>query len=88
MKKYVFEEYRDKAGIGSEKVFDTKKEAVMFAESEWNSKTRNDQASYLNDANGIFRVYEIEISKEQEEDEDLTLSELWTADVWDAPRAE
>lgn len=84
MKKYVFEEYRDKAGVGSEKIFDTKKEAVMFAESEWKFLTENDKASYLNDANGTFRVYEVEISQEQAEDEDLMLSELWSADVWDA----
>ena len=84
MKKYVFEEYRDKAGIGSEKIFDTKKEATMYAESEWHGMTESDQDSYLHDVNGMFRVYEIEITPEQAEDEDLTLSELWTADAWDA----
>lgn len=84
MKKYVFEEYRDKAGIGSEKIFDTKKEAVMYAESEWHNMAGRDQDSYLNDASGIFSVYEIEISQEQAEDEDLVLRDLWSADVWDA----
>lgn len=83
MKKYVFEEYRDKAGIGSERVFDGKEEAVDYALTEWKKLFDSDKKSYLNDANGVFHVFEIEITPEQLKDYnegylDISLSELAT----------
>lgn len=68
MKKYVFEEYRDKAGIGSERIFDGKEEAVDYALTEWKKLFDSDKKSYLNDANGVFHVFEIEITPEQLKD--------------------
>lgn len=87
MKKYIFEEYRDKAGIGSEKVFDEKKDAVKYALNEWKNLFDSDKKSYLNDPNGKFSVYEIEITPEQLEeyndgDLDIALSELATASAF------
>lgn len=87
MKKYVFSEYRDKAGTGSDKVFDTKREAVTYAAEKWNTMTNGDRKSYLQDPCGTFNVFEIEITQEQIENWeylDVQYQDLWTADVWDA----
>ena len=43
MIKYVFIEYRDKAGIGSEVMFDDKTQAVEAAEKEWNHLSDKDK---------------------------------------------
>lgn len=67
MIKYVFIEYRDKAGIGSEAIFDDKTEAVKAAEKEWNHLSDKDRKSYLKDAAGMFTVLEVELTKEQVE---------------------
>lgn len=88
MKKYVFEEYRSKRGIGSEELFDTEIEAIECVEGEWNHLSRYDQKSYLNDPEAWFWVYEIEITPEQlreyEDNElDVPLRELWTKDIVD-----
>ena len=86
MKKYVFHEYRDKWGLGSEKVFDNEKEAVKYANDEWNKLFDSGKKSYLNDDCGEFRVYEIEITAEQLEqynngELDLPLTEFWKRNV-------
>lgn len=89
MKKYVFKEYRNCFGIGSEKIFATKKEAISYADSEWFRLARADKESYIDDVSGTFSVYEIEITPGQlaeyeNGDADFTLPELWTADIWNA----
>ena len=86
MKKYVFEEYRDKYGLGSEKIFETEEEAVKYAKGEWSKMCDSDKKTYLNDDCGEFRVYEIEITTEQfeqynNEELELPLTELWKRDV-------
>lgn len=53
---YVFREYRDKAGIGSEKLFDTKEEAIEYAQKEWNHLSEHDKKNYRNDVAGTFMV--------------------------------
>lgn len=84
MKKYVFEEYRDKGGIGSQKIFDGKDEAVKYAAKEWDENlTTSEKKSYFNDCCGCFYVYEIEITPEQLEEYnegylEISLSELET----------
>ena len=88
MKKYVFEEYRDKAGTGSEKVFDTAEQALAYADKEWDNLVESDKKSYYKDPAGIFRVYEVELTEEQAEqlaDDELEvpLSELWTKEIKD-----
>lgn len=88
-KRYVFEEYRDKWGAGSEKVFENKKAAVEFAKEEWESLTKKDKDSYQQDPAGMFRVFEIKITPkqmEQYEDGELdeTLEELETREIWSA----
>lgn len=67
MIKYVFVEYRDKAGIGSEVMFDDKTQAVEAAEKEWNHLSDKDKKSYLKDTAGVFTVLEVELTKEQVE---------------------
>lgn len=88
-KRYVFEEYRDKWGAGSEKVFENKEAAVEFAKEEWESLTKKDKDSYQQDPAGMFRVYEIEITPQEleayEEGElDGVLDEYETSGIWDA----
>lgn len=78
MKKYIFEEYRDKAGTGSTKVFQTEKEAAAYAEKEWNSLFESDKESYRNDSVGIFRVYEANLP---EDEEDAIFSEYETRQI-------
>lgn len=88
MKKYIFEDYRDKAGIGSEKMFDTEAEAIEYAGKQWEGLNQHDKDSYLKDTAGMFRVYEIELTEEQleqyKDDElEITMDELWCRDVAD-----
>lgn len=89
MKKYVFEEYRDVVGVGSEKIFNTKENALEFAKDEWDHLFESDKASYRKDKFSYFRVFEIEITPEQlaayENDcLDIALSELETEEAYNA----
>ena len=86
MKKYVFHEYREKWGLGSEEVFDSEEDAVKYANDEWNKMCDSDKKTYLNDDCGEFRVYEIEITAEQfeqynNEELELPLTEFWKRNV-------
>ena len=88
MKKYVFVEYRDKAGVGSEKLFDTEKQAITYADKEWYSMVASDKNSYIKDSAGEFRVYEVELTAEQaaayaDNDLEVPLSELCSKDIKD-----
>lgn len=91
-KRYVFEEYRDKLGTGTERVFEkavTKETAVEAAKAEWNALDDRDKKSYQQDPAGMFRVFEIKITPkqmEQYEDGELdeTLEELETREIWSA----
>ncbi len=89
MKKYVFEEYRDSAGIGTTTVYDTEQEAKKTAKKEWDRLCEADKKSYINDPAGLFEAYEIEITTEQLEafdlgEADFSLADLWTRDLFDA----
>lgn len=55
-KAIIFREYRDSRGIGSTKVFETKEEAIAFAEAEWKHLAESDKKSYKKDPAGIFAV--------------------------------
>ena len=86
MKKYVFIEYRDSFGTGSEKIFDSEKDAVKYANDEWSKMCDSDKKTYLNDDCGEFRVYEIEITSEKfeqynNEELELPITEFWKRDV-------
>lgn len=65
MRRYVFEEYRNSIGAGSEEVYDQKDEALKFAEEHWNHLSESDKDSYRKDRCGIFLVYEIDIPAEE-----------------------
>lgn len=89
MKKYVFISYADKAGMGAEKLFDSKEEAVKYVKAEWFHLCEADKKAYKKDPAGTFRVDEIEISEAQlaayeADEEDFTLEELGTAVIYDA----
>ena len=55
-RKFVFEEYTDKGGIGSQKIFDTKKEAVDYCKNYWYNLVSEDKKHYLEDVCGKFFV--------------------------------
>lgn len=60
-KVFVFDEYRDKAGNGSQEYFDSLEEAVDYARKEWEHLADSDKKSYLNDPAGYFMVTENEV---------------------------
>lgn len=89
MKKYLFVEYRDAMGTGSEKLYNSKEEAATEAAKAWDTLSETDKNSYRKDPAGTYRVDEIEINTEQLElykvDElAIPLEELATATVWEA----
>ena len=92
-KRFVFEEYREKWGNGDVKIFPrntTEEKATKMVMDEWNRLIRADQQSYLNDALGVFRLFEIEITPEEaemwEDGEDIGggLTEFETREIWSA----
>lgn len=82
MKKYLFEEYSDKAAIGTERLFNRKEDALNYADREWEGLTKADKAR-----KDMFFIIEIEITEEQLEDYKegygIPLTEFWVADVKD-----
>lgn len=90
--RYVIEEYRDKMGTGTERVFEkaaTKETAIEAAKAEWNTLDDRDKKSYQQDPAGMFRVFEIKITPKQMEryedgELDETLEELETREIWSA----
>lgn len=89
MKKYLFTEYRDAMGTGSEKMYNSKEKAVTAAAKAWDTLSEADKNSYRKDPAGTYRIDEIEINTEQLElykvDElAIPLEELATATVWEA----
>jgi hypothetical protein len=86
--KYVFEEYRDKAGTGSEKVFDTEEQALAYANAEWHGMVEADHKSYFTDSAPVFHIYEANLTNEQvsqynEGDFDGVLGDYWVREVRD-----
>lgn len=84
LKQYVFEIYRDKGGIGEERLFNSKEAAVEYASREWAKLTAPEKKM-----TNICHVYEVEISPEDliaynEGDLELSLADLWSADIWSA----
>ena len=51
---YVFSEYRDSFGNGSEKLFASRDEAIRYAKEAWDHLNSHDQDSYKNDPAGSF----------------------------------
>lgn len=60
-KVFVFDEYRDKAGVGSQEYFDSLEEAINYARKEWEHLAKSDKQSYLKDPAGYFMVTENEV---------------------------
>lgn len=53
---FVFSEYRDSAGIGSEKLFADLDDAIQYAKFEWEHMTDADRRSYIDDPCGQYCV--------------------------------
>ena len=53
---YVFEKYRDKAGVGNVKCFRTVEKALQEASDDWNRMNDHDKESFLTDPAGRFDV--------------------------------
>lgn len=62
---FVLDEYRDKAGNGSQEYFDSLEEAINYAKKEWEHLSGSDKLSYLRDPAGFFRVTENEVVEEE-----------------------
>lgn len=58
---FVFDEYRDKAGVGSQQFFDNLEEAVDYARKQWEHLAKSDKESYMKDPAGFFMVTENEV---------------------------
>lgn len=56
VQKWALIEYRDSAGIGSHKVFNSKEEAVKYADEEWYNLVDSDKESYFKDPAPLFYV--------------------------------
>ena len=54
---YVFREYKDRGGIGSEQMFRDKYEAIKTARDHWETMNEYDRDSYRRDAAGVFAVW-------------------------------
>lgn len=88
VKRFVFETYRDRGGIGSEQVFETKEEALKEAEASWYHLADCDKKIYKADDAGLYHVYEVELTEAELEaynngELEAPLSEYWSADVKD-----
>lgn len=55
---FVFGEYRDSKGCGSEVYFDNSEDAIHYAINEWNHLAKTDKQSYLKDTYSYFTVTE------------------------------
>lgn len=62
---FVFNEYRDRTGSGSQEYFDNPKEAIGYAKRAWRHLAKSDKESYLNDPAGFFMVTENTVVKEE-----------------------
>lgn len=80
---YVFEEYRDKAGTGTEKKFDNKYQALDYAQREWDHLVEHDKESYRKDPCGYFRVCLYPVTWDGDEwnveTGDGAVKEIWSA---------
>lgn len=61
---FVFDEYRDKAGVGSQEYFDNPNEAIDYAKKQWEHLAKSDKESYMKDPAGFFMVTENEVIEE------------------------
>ena len=57
-KVFVFDEYRDKSGSGTQEYFDNLKESIDCARRAWEHLTKSEKQSYLKDPAGHFIVTE------------------------------
>ena len=64
-KVFVFNEYKDKAGSGSQEYFDNPRDAIAYAKKAWEHLAKADKQSYLKDPAGHFMVTENEIIEEE-----------------------
>lgn len=64
-KVFVFDEYRDRAGSGSQEYFDSLEEAIAYAKKAWEHLAKSDKQSYSKDPAGHFMVTENEIIEEE-----------------------
>lgn len=68
-KMWCLSEYRDKSGIGSDLLFESKEEALAVAEDMWYHMDDRDKKSYINDPAGSFWVGLVWVYYDDDEDE-------------------
>ena len=64
---WFFNEYRDKKGVGSNKMFATKEEALQEAKDYWDRLCFADKRSYIDDPRGEFYVAEFPLVWDEDE---------------------
>lgn len=77
---FVFGEYRDSAGHGSEICFDNSEDAIHYAINEWNHLAKTDKQSYLKDTFSYFTVTENNIFLDEDGEyypENEAINEFW-----------
>lgn len=80
---WIFEEYRDKRGAGSRKMFATKEEALKEAKDAWESMTDYDRESYKKDNFAMFYVAEYPLEWDEDEMEFVPATDDYTEE-WSA----
>lgn len=80
---WVFREYRDKAGTGSEKIFSSRFEAEKYAKDAWDHLVDADKKSYFDDPAGVYCVGLAKAVWEEIGEEWVTEPDLDQI-VWDA----
>ena len=80
---WVVETYRDKAGTGSQKVFGSKQDAIIYAMKEWDALVEADKRSYRTDPAGRFDVG-LAVAEWDDVDEEWVPSPDREVIVWDA----
>ena len=81
---YSFNEYSDKGGIGTERIFKTKSEALKEAEAEWDHLSERDKDSYRQDPAAFFGVEEVSLEWDDVEMEFVRDNEAGANLVWEA----
>ncbi len=83
MKAWMFSEYRDSRGTGSQKLFKTKEEALRHGWGLWNGLNKADRDSYLNDDCGEFLVAEVPVEWDETDEDWIAVTADGYVAVWD-----
>ena len=84
MKAWMFSEYRDSRGTGSQKLFKKEHEAVEYARDLWASLNEADRKTYREDPCGEFLVAEVPVEWDEIDEDWIAITADGYDPVWDA----